>query len=100
MKKVGYLVADSVCISPEETAAWKFLLPDRQFRNTLLPFGQVLVHSSVLKDFSALWWHYDYSTSLPPAALEPRVLTVIKNYVSHGGSLLLSLLAAPYVVDL
>ena len=100
MKKVGYLVADPACLSPEEAAAWKFLLPEEQLKNTLLPFAQLSLNPSALNELSVLWWHYDGAPSLPASVLDPRVVTSIRNYVRRGGSLFLSLLAAQYVTDL
>jgi hypothetical protein len=100
VKKIGYLVADSERLSSEEVAGWKCLLSRGQFKNTLLPFAQLSSNSSTLKSFSTLWWHYDSSTALPPAAVDPNTIASLINYVKHGGSLFLSLLAAQYVVDL
>ena len=100
MKRVGYLVADPTCLSPEEAAAWKFLLPNGQVKNTLLPFDRISFAPAALKGLSALWWHYDTSTTLPPAVLDPSIATGLRNYIRRGGSLFLSLLAAQYAADL
>ncbi|HCV42249.1 MAG TPA: hypothetical protein DGH68_02105 [Bacteroidetes bacterium] len=100
MKKIGYLVADAGNFSHEEAAGWKFLISCEQFKNTLFPFGQLPTKPAKLNEFSALWWHYDSSTSLPTVALDPFVITSVRNYVQRGGTLLLSLLAAQYIVDL
>ena len=100
MKRVGYLVADPSHLSPEEAAAWKFLLPNEQFKNTLLPFERLSSGATPLQGLSALWWHYDSAATLPRAVLDPSIVSGLRNYVRQGGSLFLSLLAAQYVVDL
>jgi len=100
VKKIGYLIAHSEHVSPEEGTAWKFLLSCNQFNNSFLPLAQLSINSSTLKTFPVLWWHYDSSAALPPAVLGRPVIETLRSYVKRGGSLFLSLLAAQYVVDL
>jgi GH15 family glucan-1,4-alpha-glucosidase len=100
VKRVGYLVTDLTTLSEEESAGWKFLLSSNRFRNSLLTFDHIAHHPSLLKSFDILWWHFDSSTSLPEAAMEPKVVAAIKKYLNNGGAILLTLLASHYVVPL
>jgi hypothetical protein len=100
VKKVGYLLSDPHFLSPEEVAGWKFLLSSEHYNNLFVPFSLLSTNPSVLKNISVLWWHYDSSSSLPSAAVDPNTIASLRDYVERGGSLLLSLLAAQYVVDL
>lgn len=100
MKRIGYLVADSRHLSEEELAGWKFLKKQRRFRWGRVSLPQLTRTPTSLRQFSTLWWHFNSSLKLPPAAFDPSVVSSIKEFVKHGGSLFLSLLSAQYVVDL
>jgi len=100
VKILGFLVADPSRLSREEASAWKFLVSNHRWGNTLLPFDQILNNPGCLKRISALWWHYDSSTALFPQACDGQILTILREYVERGGTIFLSLLAARYVVDL
>ena len=100
MKSVFYLVADSAHLSDEEQAGWKFLKRNRGFIARKISFPRLARNPETLKGNSVLWWHFDSSVNLPPSALDPSVVSSIRDFVKRGGSLLLTLLSAQYIVDL
>jgi glycogen debranching enzyme len=111
MLTVGYLVS-SAPSSREETAAWQFLSVRKDakaqridfslLRASNIDFGELsrAAKSHISKLPNVLWWHYESSEQIPSEALDPNVLSALRAYVERGGSLLLSLSAAQYVVDL
>lgn len=100
MKTIGYLIYNPQALSEEEKAGWDFLSSLKEFKAEKIPFAAISRKPSVLKGYDVVWWHFDSSITIPPLVLEPEILTTIKQYAEQGGSLLLSLLAAPYIVDL
>ncbi|MBI4535285.1 MAG: hypothetical protein HY708_03340 [Ignavibacteriae bacterium] len=97
---VAYLTAKANGLSSEENAGWKFLKRRKNIRAIKLKLTRSSITPSLLRNFPALWWHYDSSTHIPAAAADPFVISTIRDYLNKGGSLLLSLLAAQFVVDL
>lgn len=98
MKRVGYVVATD-SLSLEEGSGRSYLQSCKTLQSSIIP----LIHlsSTPVRALPALlWWHYDSSTQFPPDALNPEVISAIRRYLRSGGSLLLTLLAAQYVVDL
>jgi glycogen debranching enzyme len=83
--------------SAEEIAALTFA---RRLGASILPFGSLPGPATLLRKFRVMWWHYNRSTSLPAEALTPEHIALFRTYVESGGSLLLTLLAAPYACDL
>jgi len=100
MKQIGFLVDDSAALSEEERAAWEFLRRQRQLKPRTFSFQQLSKNPSLLRTCSTLWWHHDSSIAIPGAAISSDVLDRIREFVARGNSLLLSLLASQYVVDL
>jgi glycogen debranching enzyme len=100
MIKIAYLFDNSTVLSPEERAAWNLLRSVRTIKSTRTSFQSLTRQSASHRLPHLLWWHCDSSTVLPIAALSPDVITTLRSYVQNGGSLLLSLLASQYVVDL
>lgn len=94
-----FLVADPRVLTVEERAAKRFYRARFGSRATVVRFRDL---PSLLKGRTpaALWWHYDASTDLPPAALDHDVTAALRSYVERGGGMLLSLLAAQYATHL
>lgn len=53
-----------------------------------------------LKQFAIVWWHEGTDSAIPPEFLANQVMDNIDEYVSSGGSLLLTGVAFHYVFDL
>jgi len=53
-----------------------------------------------IPDEAVLWWHYAEATSLPSDAVTPRTLAAVGRHLDRGGGVVLSLLAASWVVPL
>lgn len=100
MKTIGYLIYNPQVLSDEEKAGWNFLSSLKEFKAEKIPFASISRKPCVLKKYDVIWWHFDSSITMPLLVLDPGILNAIKLYTEHGGSLLLSLLAAPYIVDL
>ncbi|MGB2867899.1 MAG: GH116 family glycosyl hydrolase [Bacteroidota bacterium] len=97
---IGYLVHSEKNLSAEEAAGWSFVsaLKDRKARK--ITFDSIRRRPKTLSEFDLLWWHFDSNPTIPDIALDPLLRLSLKHYLQRGGSMLLSLLAAQYVVDL
>ncbi len=99
-KRVAYLLADPENPSREEQAAWNFLSRQSQFACRTLALPDLLRTPGRLRDCDLLWWHFDSSLALPAAARDPELLIALRQWLTAGGSLFLTLLATPFVCDL
>ena len=97
---IAFLAHDPESLSAEERAALRFLSQKRVFRARILTFDAIRKRPSALRRLDLLWWHFDSAETLPPSALDSLVCDALREYLKRGGSLLLSLLAAQYPVDL
>lgn len=100
MRRVGFLTSNSWSASPEETAAWTFLKARKSIRSQRINIQEVQANPKVLRAFDVLWWHFDSSLEIPDTHTNEAVVEALRKFVERGGGILLSLLAAPYVVDL
>lgn len=100
MKRVGFLATNSSTASPEETAAWAFLKARESIRSHRVNIEEILANPKNLKTFDVLWWHFDSSIQIPDTHTNVAIVQSLRKFVERGGGILLSLLAAPYVVDL
>jgi glycogen debranching enzyme len=100
MKRVGFLFDKSSTPSPEEHAAWKYLSRQDSVQSSRVSLQSLNRPSGIVTLPHLLWWHFDSSTQLPLCAIDPRTISALRKFVQNGGSLFLSLLASPYVVDL
>jgi len=94
--RVGFLVTDRAQLGPEEKFAWKWL-SKLHSPSRLVAFDEM---KSRRKSFDVLWWHYSGSVAIPGSARDPAVLGAVLDHVKSGKGLILSLLAAPYALDL
>ena len=99
MLTVGYLVVDSHRMTAEEESARQWLSRSKQFGHTTIEAAD-LADPASLTGVDVLWWHYDAAVSLPEILLRSATREVVNGFLRAGGGMLLSLLAAPYVVDL
>ncbi len=96
--KVGFL---SDLINSEETqAAYNFLLNEKNLHPIKVTFNQLKNNSQILKTFNVLWYHRPDSSALTNSETDADFLRNLKNYVEHGGSLLLTLDAVKLLVPL
>lgn len=100
MIRAGFLFDDSVTPSAEERAAWNFLSSQKSFKPQKVSFQSLIRQSAIRNVPHLLWWHFDTSTVLPQATLQPEVTSLLREFVHRGGSLFFSLLALQYVVNL
>lgn len=100
MTTIGYILADAKRGTEEERSALAFLRKRYGASATKTISFPRLVNPSRLPAPRVIWWHVDTSTRLPEEALDPGVIATLRRYVERGGTLLLSLAAAQYVVDL
>lgn len=100
MKRVAYLLADPENPSCEEQAAWDFLSRQAEIACRKLALPDLVRAPGRLQDCDLLWWHFDSSLTLPAAARDPELLIALRQWLAAGGSLLLTLLATPFVCDL
>jgi glycogen debranching enzyme len=98
--RIAFLADTSAPLSVEESAAWQFARAHFGRKCLRRSFDEIGRATGSLDDIQVLWWHYDSSADLPAASRRPEVLEAIHRFVKRGGSLFLSLLAAPYVTDL
>ena len=85
-------------LPPEEAAAWSWLRsrPELDARYVQL----VDLAGADLPRQAVIWWHYAAEESLPSAAVRAETRAAVRRHLVGGGGVLLSLLAAPYVVAL
>lgn len=100
MTRVAYIAVERTLLSSEEHAAWKWLSKSRQVKADIIPLKTVSSKPSTLQSYNVVWWHYDSSVDLPEIALSASVKAAFAGFARKGGSILLSLLATPYVVEL
>ncbi|MBN1918664.1 MAG: DUF4960 domain-containing protein [Verrucomicrobia bacterium] len=84
----------------EEQEAHKFSAARLRLDTTVVTFDQLAKGEAVLDGYSMVWWHYARGLTLPPSALQPAALKAVRDYVDHGGNLLLSLQACQYIAAL
>jgi len=93
---VGNATAES--LPAEEAAAWAWLQDRDEFRVAYVQLAD-LAGTSLPRD-AVLWWHYAEHESLPSAAVRPATLAAVRRHLLSGGSALLTLVAASWVVPL
>jgi glycogen debranching enzyme len=99
MMHAAFIIPVDRPLTPEEFQAWNFLTKEPEVKARRLTLAQVAAKPSVLDLYNVVWWHCD--AEYPESTqINPRVVEAFKKYVSGGGSGLLSLLAAQFVVDL
>ena len=100
MTTVGFLTSKILSASPEELAAWSFLKSRKTIRARRILSDNLQKNPGLLKDIDVLWWHFDSSVEIPNVYKGEGLILVLRDFVTRGGGILLSLLAAPYVADL
>ena len=100
MIRIGYLTISKTPRKGEDRSAWTWISKEKGIKSERILFSTIAKTPHILDRFDLLWWHYDDAAELPPDVREEKAKRAIDAYVRHGGSLLLSLLASQYVVDL
>lgn len=94
--RVGFLIEQQGQRGAEEQSAWQWL-SKHHAGSRQVSFDDL---GRRAKQFDVLWWHYAGSVTIPDAAKFPEALDTIQRHLRGGKGLILSLLAAQYVVDL
>ena len=100
MTNVGFLTIDPDSPSSEELAAWTFLGSCKAIRGRQISFAEIGRNPKLLNKVDVLWWHFDSSVEIPGILEDEAIIRLLLSFVDRGCGLLLSLLAAPYVVEL
>lgn len=59
-----------------------------------------IMNGTDLSAIDVIWWHYDSALNLPSVALGSSVTSVLQNYLSNDGNMLLTTFASQYVEPL
>ncbi len=100
MTRIAFLIDAVASLTTEQTAAWRFLSAQRRLQAKRIRFDRLPSVDELRRSYDLIWWHTDTGPTLPIAALDERSTRTIRSYVERGGSLLLSLSATSYAVDL
>ena len=82
----------------EEAAAWAWVR-DRQDFN-VQQVQMIDLPAADLPPDAVIWWHYAAEEALPSVAVRSASLQAVRDHLRGGGTALLSLVAASYVVPL
>ncbi len=99
MLKIGYIDRGDSRRTGEEWAAWEWLSREATFESSRLSFAEIAAEPTILERFDAFWCHCDSDGAAPPEILQGETRTALLASVRSGRGLLLSLLAASWVVD-
>lgn len=94
--KIGFLIERHGRPGAEERSAWQWL-SKHHAGSRQISFDDL---GRRAKQFDVLWWHYAGAVTIPDAAKLPAALDAIQRHLRSGKGLILSLLAAQYVVDI
>ncbi|MEW6508464.1 MAG: amylo-alpha-1,6-glucosidase [Bacteroidota bacterium] len=81
----------------ELQSVYKLLEQTQDYKPILLNKNQILNSQFSILNYNLLWLHRADSTELTKDETEPRVLSLLKQYVHKGGNLLLTLEAVKYL---
>ncbi len=85
-------------LSAEENAALDWIRSANDFEVRVVQFADVADGRITPADI--VWWHYAQAPELPSVAMRPESVAALREHVDRGGHLLLTLLAASYVLPL
>ena len=85
-------------LRPEASAALEALEGLAGISSQVVQFQDL--HRTRIPAGSIAWWHHGDSVTLPSTAVTPAALAAVRQHLAGGGRLLLTLLAASYVVPL
>ncbi|NWF50834.1 MAG: DUF4960 domain-containing protein [Ignavibacteriaceae bacterium] len=96
--RIGFLTVDRVNLSVSElNAAINFLKANSDFSTELIDFNQLLKDSDLLSGFDVIWIHRPDSSDFLSVEKNDKIVAALKNFVSNGGGLLLTLDALRYI---
>ncbi len=87
-------------LTTEQKAAYDFLKSQKDYDVKLVTFSQLKKGGAPIKNTDALWFHQTDSADFNADVTNAAVIKNIKNYLSNGGNLLLTMEALKYVVNL
>ncbi|MCH7826147.1 MAG: hypothetical protein IH849_15230, partial [Acidobacteria bacterium] len=101
LPSVVFLTSSPLAALPaEEAAAWAWLR-DRDREDFNVQQVQMIdLPATDLPPDAVIWWHYAAEEALPSVAVRPDSLQAVRDHLRGGGTALLSLVAASYVVPL
>ncbi len=99
MITVGFLTHAKTLQTKEAQSAWAWIGKEK-VKARRITFNEIASSPAILDQCNILWWHYDQAIDLPQDAKGNGIKNSISAFVQKGGSLFLTLLAAPYVADL
>ncbi len=82
----------------EEAAAWAWVRDREDFN--VQQVQMIDLPAADLPPDAVIWWHYAAEEALPSVAVRAASLEAVRNHLRGGGTALLSLVAASYVVPL
>lgn len=85
---------------PEISSAYYFLNHNPGIISRYLTFSELTKSPDLLNGTDVLWFHRGDTTEFDKSSTNPEVIGIIKNYISGGGSLFLSLDALRYLIEL
>ncbi len=85
-------------LPPEEAAAWAWIEANGAFAARQVQM--IDLPDTTLPRDAVIWWHYAAEEALPAISVHPDVLDRVSAHLRNGGSALLTLIAASYVVPL
>ena len=87
-------------LNSEGKAAFDFLQSNDNYTAEILTFSDLQKHPKVLKSYDLVWVHRPDTSEFQHGEINAKVLQSIKEYVSTGGRLFLTLNAMKYLVPL
>ncbi len=82
----------------EEAAAWAWLRDNEDFNRRQVQM--IDLPGTERRRNEVIWWHYAAEEALPSVSVRPDTLQAVRDHLRGGGTALLSLVAASYVVPL
>jgi glycogen debranching enzyme len=95
LARVPYLEADN-----ETKAAFDFLKSIRNISGNYIVFSELKKHPKILRNVSLVWFHRPDTADFHEDEMDPKVLNILKEYLTTGGRLFLSLSSMKYLVPL
>ncbi|PKL79291.1 MAG: hypothetical protein CVV25_08590 [Ignavibacteriae bacterium HGW-Ignavibacteriae-4] len=95
--KVGLLVNDKIEEIEELRAAENIMMKENPFLIEQISFNQIIEDAGLLNNYDLLWFHRPDTASFTTAELDKKVIKNLRDFVSGGGGLFLTLEAFKYI---
>ncbi|MCX6150917.1 MAG: GH116 family glycosyl hydrolase [Ignavibacteriales bacterium] len=93
-------VQEEKLLTPELKAAYDFLKSNKEFQTKLITFTQLKNNPSLLKNLDVVWYHKSDTLGFSKDETDAKVIESLKNYITNGGNLFLTMEAFNYVVNM